>query len=136
MKVPITGASGQLSSSMLKTTSADHQVRAFTQAELDITDIRAVQQTVREFRPDVIVNAVAYTAVDKAETERELAFAVNASGTENLGKIALECGARLIHVSTDFVFDGQKSSPYLPRDEMRPLCVYGAAKPKVSAVCE
>lgn len=128
MKVLITGAGGQLGKSLLKTAGAEHQICAFTRAELDIVDANAVLQTVKQFRPDVIVNAAAYTAVDKAETERELAFAINASGTENLGRIALECGARLIHISTDFVFDGKKSLPYLPADEMHPLGVYGKSK--------
>ncbi|MGH8283461.1 MAG: dTDP-4-dehydrorhamnose reductase [Gammaproteobacteria bacterium] len=128
MKVLIAGAGGQLGGSLLKTVAADYQIRAFMRTELDITDAKAVQQAVRGFRPDTIVNAAAYTAVDKAESECELAFAVNASGAENLAKAALESGARLIHLSTDFVFDGKKSSPYLPEDEMHPLGVYGASK--------
>lgn len=128
MKVLITGAGGQLGRSLLKTAAADYQIRSFSHAELDITDLRSVQQAVQGFRPDVAVNAAAYTAVDKAESERELVFAVNAGGAENLAKAALKSGARLIHLSTDFVFDGKKSSPYLPEDEMRPLGVYGASK--------
>lgn len=128
MKVLITGAGGQLGHSLLKTAAASCEIRSFTRAELDITDVRAVLGAVKEFEPQVIINAAAYTAVDKAETERELAFAINADGPENLAKAALERGARLIHISTDFVFDGGKSSPYLPEDEMHPLGVYGASK--------
>jgi dTDP-4-dehydrorhamnose reductase len=127
MKVLLTGAGGQLGSALLRSTTA-HQVRAFTRQELDIADASGVAAIVQKFKPDVIVNAAAYTAVDKAETESELAFRINAEGTENLGKTALQSGARLIHISTDFVFDGKKSSPYLPADEMHPLGVYGASK--------
>ncbi|MGA9853979.1 MAG: dTDP-4-dehydrorhamnose reductase [Gammaproteobacteria bacterium] len=127
MKVLITGAAGQLGTSLLKTAPGDSKIQA-TDTELDIRDPAALRKAVHAFRPDVIVNAAAYTAVDKAERERELAFAINANGTENLAQVALECGARLIHISTDFVFDGKKSSPYLPADEMHPLGVYGASK--------
>ncbi|MGB9430450.1 MAG: dTDP-4-dehydrorhamnose reductase [Gammaproteobacteria bacterium] len=127
MKVLITGAAGQLGTSLMKTALASCEIFA-KDTELDIRDPTALNKAVQTFRPDVIVNAAAYTAVDKAESERELAFAINAGGTENLGRAALKCGARLIHISTDFVFDGKKSSPYLPADEMHPLGVYGASK--------
>lgn len=128
MKVLITGAGGQLGRLLVETAPASYGVFAFTHAELNITDSKTVLEAVNAAKPDVIVNAAAYTAVDKAETERDLAFAVNADGIENLARSAIECGARLIHVSTDFVFDGQKSSPYLPEDEMHSLGVYGASK--------
>ncbi|MDE2461001.1 MAG: dTDP-4-dehydrorhamnose reductase [Gammaproteobacteria bacterium] len=127
MKVLITGSAGQLGRSLLKTAPADMEIKA-TDAELDICDPAALQKTLRSFKPAVIVNAAAYTAVDRAESERDLAFAVNAAGVENLARAARDGGARLIHVSTDFVFDGTKSSPYLPTDSMRPLNVYGASK--------
>ena len=127
MKVLITGGAGQLGRALLKTAPATAEIRA-ADAELDIRDPAALQKAVRDFAPAAILNASAYTAVDRAESERELAFAVNAAGVENLARAARECGARLLHISTDFVFDGLKSSPYLPSDEMRPLNVYGASK--------
>ena len=128
MKVFITGAGGQLGQSLLKSLPVEHQALALNRSELDIVELRDVRRAVGEFQPDVIVNAAAYTAVDMAESERELAFAVNAVGPENLGHVALECSARLIHLSTDFVFDGKKSRPYLPTDPINPLGVYGKSK--------
>ncbi|MDE2107679.1 MAG: dTDP-4-dehydrorhamnose reductase [Gammaproteobacteria bacterium] len=127
VKVLITGSAGQLGRSLLKTAPADMEIKA-TDVEPDIRDPAALQKTLRSFKPAVIVNAAAYTVVDRAESERDLAFAVNAAGVENLARAARDCGARLIHVSTDFVFDGTKSSPYLPTDPMRPLNVYGESK--------
>ncbi len=127
MKFLITGAAGQLGTSLLKTAPGDSEIQA-KDTELDIRDQAALRKAVHAFRPAVILNAAAYTAVDRAESEREPAFAINASGTENLARVALECGARLIHISTDFVFDGKKSSPYLPEDAMHPLGVYAASK--------
>lgn len=128
MKVLITGAAGQLGCSLLKTAPPEHDLRALKRQDLDITDVRAVRDTVKEFKPGIIINAAAYTAVDKAESERDLAFAVNADGAENLAVAARDSGARLIHISTDFVFDGLKSRPYLPSDPVHPLGVYGASK--------
>ena len=127
MKVLITGAAGQLGRALLKTALATAEVRG-SGTELDICAPAMLQSAVRAFKPALIVNAAAYTAVDRAESERDRAFAVNADGVENLARAARDCGARLVHVSTDFVFDGRKSSPYLPDDAMRPLSVYGASK--------
>lgn len=128
MKVLITGAAGQLGRSLLKTARSGHRLRALTRTELNITDKQAVMATVQEFAPQVIINAAAYTAVDKAETEHAMAFAVNAEGAETLAEAARNCGARLIHVSTDFVFDGLKSRPYLPSDAKHPVGIYAASK--------
>lgn len=127
MKVLITGAAGQLGRALLKIAPGTVEIRAAGR-ELDICAPAALQNTVQAFGPALIVNAAAYTAVDRAESERDRAFAVNATGVENLARAARAGGARLIHISTDFVFDGSKSSPYLPQDEMRPLNVYGASK--------
>ena len=127
MKVLITGAAGQLGRALLKTAPPTAEIRA-ADTELDIRDLAAIQKALSDFAPAAVINAAAYTAVDRAESERELAFAVNAVGVENLARAAHGCGARLLHISTDFVFDGRKSSPYLPSDETQPLNVYGASK--------
>lgn len=96
--------------------------------ELDITDSAAVFEKVASFKPDVVINAAAYTAVDKAESDSEAAYLVNHKGAENLALACKEFGAKLIHISTDFVFDGTKNTPYLPEDTTNPLGVYGASK--------
>jgi len=103
-------------------------VYAYSKEQLDITDTDAVTETVEQLQPDVIVNAAAYTAVDKAETEADLAFAINASAVESLAKLAHHASAWLIHYSTDYVFDGSKSSPYKETDTTNPINVYGASK--------
>lgn len=127
MRVLITGAAGQLGHALLKTALGDAEIRA-ADVELDICNLTALQAALRLFKPAAIVNTAAYTAVDRAESERDRAFAVNATGVENLVRAALEFGARLVHISTDFVFDGHKSLPYMPSDEMHPLNVYGTSK--------
>jgi dTDP-4-dehydrorhamnose reductase len=95
---------------------------------LDITDAAAVDNRVDETRPGVIINAAAYTAVDRAEEEPHRAFAVNRDGVAHLAQAARDSGAALIHVSTDFVFDGTKSRPYLTADKPNPQGAYGASK--------
>jgi len=104
------------------------QVRAVSRNELDVTDRAAVHAMVETWRPDVIINAAAYTAVDKAESEPELAEQGNAIAPRNLALAANEIQARVIHISTDFVFDGRSSSPYQPDSKTAPLGVYGRTK--------
>lgn len=128
MRVLITGANGQVGWELHRTAPTDVIVIALDKETLDICDPACVDQMVREHQPDVIINTAAYTAVDKAESEPELAFAINRDGAANLARAAHTHGARLIHISTDFVFDGKKSSPYFPGDIPSPLSVYGASK--------
>lgn len=128
MKVLLTGANGQLGRCFQDRLPAGWQVRATDSAELDITNKSAVFAAVKEYQPDIIVNAAAYTAVDKAETESELAARVNTAGPENLALGAKAVGARLVHVSTDYVFDGRATKPYLETDLTNPLGVYGKTK--------
>ena len=97
-------------------------------SELDITQEHAVERALDAIRPDAIINCAAYTAVDRAEQELSLAFAVNAEGPGILARAAAQRGIDLLHVSTDYVFDGSKKEPYLPSDATRPLGVYGASK--------
>ena len=103
-------------------------LRACTRAECDITDRQAVMRAVEDFAPAVIINAAAYTAVDRAEEDQEGAQALNVSAVEHLVEGARQCGAQLVHVSTDFVFNGSASTPYLPSDETDPVSAYGRTK--------
>ncbi len=128
MKAVITGAGGQLASCVVKTAPEDVEVVALTRADLDITDAAAVGAMMESLAPDLIFNCAAYTDVDRAEAEPDAAFAVNADGSANVAQAATRLGARLVHVSTDFVFDGSTSTPYVPEARTAPLNVYGASK--------
>lgn len=128
MKVLITGAQGQVGQALLRTVPAGCDVHGLGRDELDISREDAVRAITDSVRPDVIVNAAAYTAVDRAETESAACYQVNAEGPRFLAKSAKDQGARLLHISTDFVYDGKASSPYLPDAIPRPLGVYGASK--------
>lgn len=128
MKVLITGAGGQLGWELERSAPARSRVYALTKEKLDVTNRAQVESCLRELRPQIVINAAAYTAVDQAEAERARAYAVNAVGAENLARVAAAEGLRLVHLSTDFVFDGLKSTPYLPSDAAAPLSVYGASK--------
>lgn len=128
MKILLTGKSGQLGRELQESVPQGTDLIALDRKELDISQRESVMAAVFSVQPDVIINAAAYTAVDKAESEVDLAFGINASGAENLALACREFGARLIHVSTDFVFDGQKSSPYSTNDPVRPLGAYGESK--------
>lgn len=128
MKVLIAGAGGQVGRALLA--RAPEQVRPipYTRAELDIGDEGAVTDCVRRCAPDLVINVAAYTMVDRAEAEPAQAYRINAEGAGHLARAARESGAGLIHVSTDFVFDGASSSPYRPDSPTRPLSVYGQSK--------
>ncbi|MDO6461628.1 dTDP-4-dehydrorhamnose reductase [Granulosicoccaceae sp. 1_MG-2023] len=129
MKALISGGkTGQLRWELARTVPAGADAVFLTREEMDVTDADAVAAAVAAHRPDVIINASAYTAVDKAESEREAAFAVNCDGVANLARAARDNNARLVHVSTDFVFDGSSSSPYTTDAPTKPLGVYGESK--------
>jgi len=128
MKTLVMGCNGQLGHSLADTASVNVNLIGLDLPELDITDASAVLEICRETRPDVIVNAAAYTAVDQAESESALATSVNVEGPRNIAIASREVGARLIHISTDFVFDGQSSAPYKADAVTNPLSVYGQTK--------
>jgi dTDP-4-dehydrorhamnose reductase len=128
MNVIITGANGQLGCELQQIKNEKLTIHAFNSSQLNITDFEQAQAIITSIKPDFIINAAAYTAVDKAESSSNAAFAVNATGVENLANICKKNNAKLIHVSTDFVFDGSKSTPYKITDEPIPLCVYGTSK--------
>lgn len=124
----ITGSGGQLGTELAGTAPPGAELVRTDRAELDITDRNSVLEFVKEIKPDLIINAAAYTAVDKAESEPDLAFRINRDGAAHLAQAAKKAGARIIHVSTDYVFDGRQGSPYKPDDKPNPLNVYGESK--------
>ena len=128
MKVLVTGAAGQVGKALLASAPKDWDVIGLGRSELDLADTAAIRALVDEVRPDVLINAAAYTAVDKAESEPELARQVNADAVSAMAHALGHTGGRLVHVSTDFVFDGTGSAPYRSDDLRNPLSVYGASK--------
>ena len=128
LSILITGAEGQLGSELRRTAPSAMAVHALESTDLDITDKSAVDEAFTRLKPDVLINAAAYTAVDHAENETEKAYAVNERGTEILATAAARAHTRLLHVSTDFIFGGSQGHPYGPTDAAHPLSVYGASK--------
>lgn len=128
MKVLLTGANGQLGRCFQDRLPAGWQILATDSAKLDITDLAQVTAAIAAFKPGAIVNAAAYTAVDKAESETALAERINATGPANLANVAAQHGIRLVHVSTDYVFDGNANTPYTEESTTNPLSVYGITK--------
>ena len=128
MKVLITGAGGQLGMALARRLSQQHEVIALSRGQLDISDAKACTETFEAVRPELLLNCAAYTAVDRAETEREVAFAINADGPRNLGHACNEFGVFPIHFSTDYVFDGKATTPYAEDAVTQPTSVYGESK--------
>ena len=128
MKVLLTGAAGQLGQALIASTPPGVELVACSRAELDLANREACRAAVQAQRPDWVLNAGAYTAVDKAESEPELALAVNGGAPRAFAEALLETGGRLLQVSTDFVFNGSQGSPYRPEQSRDPLGVYGSSK--------
>ena len=128
MKVLLTGAAGQLGQALIASTPPQVELIACSRAELDLADAEACRVAVQRHRPDWVLNAGAYTAVDKAESEPELAQAVNAGAPGAFAEALAATGGRLLQVSTDFVFNGAQGSPYRPEQPLDSLGVYGATK--------
>ena len=129
MKILITGAKGQVGTDVvLEVEKRGHEVQGFASTELDITNKAVVDNALAKIKPDVVINAAAYTAVDKAETEIEKAYAVNEAGVKNLAEACKQLDIPLLHISTDYVFDGEKKGPYVETDTPNPASVYGASK--------
>jgi dTDP-4-dehydrorhamnose reductase len=126
-KLLITGAQGQLGQA-LQAQFADHEVIAWDITELDICHLEHVRKALTHMKPDIVINAAAYTQVDQAETEQEAAYRANALGPRNLAIATKEISIPLVHFSTDYVFDGRHSRPYHEFDRPNPLCVYGQSK--------
>lgn len=128
MKVMITGRGGQLASALEESAPQDVEIHALSASELDITSSDQVRDRVSAIRPEVIINGAAYTAVDKAEEETDIAEQVNAGGPMNLARAASDSGCRIVQPSTDFVFDGDRDNPWPIDGETNPLSVYGRTK--------
>ena len=124
----LTGKNGQVGWELQRALLPLGRIHAFGHAELDLADAGAVRRKLDEMRPDVIVNAAAYTAVDKAESEPEQAQAINAAAPTLLADEAARHGTLLIHYSTDYVYDGTKATPYVESDAVKPLGAYGRSK--------
>jgi len=130
MKIVVTGREGQVVQSLLEKASQrpDTQVIALGRPELDLAKPETVRSAIEAIKPDLIVSAAAYTAVDLAEDEPELALAVNATGAQAVAEAAKACGAPVIHLSTDYVFAGDANQPYVESDSTGPRSVYGSSK--------
>ncbi|TAG04949.1 MAG: dTDP-4-dehydrorhamnose reductase [Betaproteobacteria bacterium] len=131
MKLLITGGSGQLALALERRFSranSGHTVVRLSRAELDISSRSDCQRIANEVRPDVVLNCAAYTAVDRAESDADAAFAINAAGAGFIAEAARSVNARMVHFSTDYVFDGTSERPYVETDTCAPLSVYGASK--------
>ena len=126
-KILLTGANGQVGHA-LKTKFLQHEVIALSREQLDLSKTHDIKRIVREIKPNLIINPAAYTAVDKAESEPELAFAINAAAAQTLAEEAARMNAALIHFSTDYVYDGTKSGFYVEMDAVNPVSVYGKSK--------
>ncbi|MHC4756806.1 MAG: dTDP-4-dehydrorhamnose reductase [Planctomycetota bacterium] len=126
----ITGAGGQLAHDCLQVFAKTHQVTALGHQELDITRPAHVNETIAKIRPDLIINCAAHTGVDACESEKELARELNESGPRHLAESTVHWGSLLVHISTDYVFDGQKpiADCYMEDDDPRPLSAYGKTK--------
>lgn len=128
MRVLVIGKSGQLAWELQRTCPDSVELTALGRAEADIRDFAAMAEVIKRLQPACVINASAYTAVDKAESEPQEAYAVNSDGVLGLAQICKESAIRLVQVSTDFVFDGSKNTPYQPSDRPQPAGVYGASK--------
>jgi dTDP-4-dehydrorhamnose reductase len=126
-KILLTGVNGQVGYA-LKYQLSQYDVIALTRDQLDLTNTHNIRQVVRELKPDLIINPAAYTAVDKAESEPELAYAINGTAPQILAEEASKLNASIIHFSTDYVYDGTKKTAYIEVDEVNPVSVYGKSK--------
>jgi dTDP-4-dehydrorhamnose reductase len=128
MKILLTGKNGQVGFELAKKLGALGEVIATDREELDLYNPKAIRQLISQIKPDIIINSAAYTAVDKAESEPEIARQINVMAPEILAEKASELDIPLVHFSTDYVFDGLKKEPYVETDQTNPQCIYGITK--------
>src|SRR5437879_12871722 len=128
MKIMILGAGGRLGAALVREYRDKHDVAAFSHSQLDLSNLDDLRQKLGATNFDVLINAAAFTNVDLCETERDRTFTINGEAQGIVAEICLERGAKLIHFSTDYVFDGGKRAPYTEEDEAKPISVYGESK--------
>ncbi len=128
MRIALTGSKGQVGSALAPALDSLGALSTFDRHGLDLLDLQSIRTTIAQVRPGIIINAAAYTAVDRAERERDAVFAVNVQAVAELAHAAKSMDALLIHFSTDYVFDGEKPTPYIEADAPNPLSVYGHSK--------
>lgn len=128
MRLLVTGAAGMLGTDVVAAAAARHDVVALARADLDITDADAVRAVLRDTRPDAVINCAAYTNVDTAETDEDAATRINGDGAGHLAAAAAEVGAHIVHVSTDYVFPGDATTPYAESAPTGPIGAYGRSK--------
>ncbi len=128
MKILVIGKNGQVGYELERSLQSLGEIIAVDRSQMDLSDLGQVRDVIRTVKPNLIINAAAYTAVDKAESEPELAMRINAEAPGVMAEEAKKLGAAMIHYSTDYVFDGKKSSPYFETDATFPINVYGATK--------
>lgn len=135
MRILVLGANGQVGSEMARAFASIHnpnnvgvEVLTANRKDLDLSDLNAIKPFLRKVAPDFVVNAAAYTAVDQAETDRELAFTINSEAVSEIAHFCQDAGSSLVHISTDYVFEGSSNEPYAEVDEVGPTGVYGQSK--------
>jgi dTDP-4-dehydrorhamnose reductase len=128
MKLAIIGSNGQLGTDLRDVLSREHDVVGLRHSDVEITDISNLKKIISSIKPEIILNTAAYNLVPRAEQESEAAFQINAVGVLNLAKVCNDLEIRLLHYSTDYVFDGRKQQPYIETDCPNPLNVYGSSK--------
>ncbi len=129
MKILVTGAKGMLGQDLCPILEdSGFDVIETDIDSMDITDIKSVENTIKQNNPDCIIHCAAYTNVDKAEEEQEIAFKINAKGTKNIAEISKKLNITVIYISTDYVFDGKKEGNYIPSDKPNPINIYGKSK--------
>jgi dTDP-4-dehydrorhamnose reductase len=128
VRILLAGRNGQVGYALERALALEHELIALDRTGLDLSDLEAIGRALDRAKPQVVVNAAAYTAVDRAEREPDAVFRINAQAVQALGLAANRAGALVVHYSTDYVFDGEKRAPYTELDEPNPLSVYGASK--------
>ena len=128
MKIIIIGSSGRLGAALMREYRGKYDVDGFNHTQLDLSNLNGVRERLRATNFDVLINAAAFTNVDLCETERDRAFLINAEAPGVLARICCDKRAKLIHFSTDYVFDGEKRAPYAEEDEAKPISIYGESK--------